>query len=66
MCYISSMKTALYRVLVNAGATEDKAMKASDELNDMGRRLERIDTKLNMLVVGVSILIALGAIDKVF
>ncbi|MCY4155402.1 MAG: hypothetical protein OXD47_03425 [Gammaproteobacteria bacterium] len=59
------MTTALYRVLVDAGATEDKAIKASDELNDMGRRLERIDTKLNMLVVGVSILIALGVIDKV-
>ncbi len=66
MCYNSSMTTALYRALVDAGATEDKAMKASDELNDMGRRLERIDTKLNMLVVGVSILIALGVIDKVF
>ena len=59
------MTTALYRALVDAGATEDKAIKASDELNDMGRRLERIDTKLNMLVVGVSILIALGVIDKV-
>ena len=41
-------------------------MKASDELNDMGRRLERIETKLNMLVVGVSILIALGVIDRIF
>ena len=56
----------LYRALVDAGAAEDKAMKASDELNDMGRRLERIDTKLNMLVVGVSMLIALGVIDKIF
>ena len=60
------MTTALYRALIDAGAAEDKAMKASDEINDMGRRLERIDTKLNMLVVGVSILIALGVIDKVF
>ena len=60
------MTTALYRALVDAGAAEDKAMKASDELNDMGRRLERIETKLNMLVVGVSILIALGVIDKIF
>lgn len=60
------MTTALYRALVDAGAAEDKAMKASDELNDMARRLERIETKLNMLVVGVSILIALGVIDKIF
>ena len=60
------MTTALYRALIDAGAAEDKAMKASDELNDMARRLERIETKLNMLVVGVSILIALGVIDKIF
>ena len=60
------MTTALYRALIDAGAAEDKAMKASDELNDMGRRLERIETKLNMLVVGVSILIALGVIDRIF
>ena len=60
------MTTALYRALIDAGAAEDKAMKASDELNNMGRRLERIETKLNMLVVGVSILIALGVIDRIF
>lgn len=60
------MTTALYRALIDAGAAEEKAMKASDELNDMARRLERIETKLNMLVVGVSILIALGVIDKIF
>lgn len=60
------MTTALYRALIDAGAAEDKAVKASDELNDVGRRLERIETKLNMLVVGVSILIALGVIDKIF
>ena len=60
------MTPALYRALIDAGAAEDKAMKASDELNDMGRRLERIETKLNMLVVGVSILIALGVIDRIF
>ena len=60
------MTTALYRALIDAGAAEDKAMKASDKLNDMARRLERIETKLNMLVVGVSILIASGVIDKIF
>ena len=65
MCRTSGMTTALYRAPVDAGAAEDKAIKASDGLNNMGRRLERIDTKLNILVIGVSILIALGVVDKV-
>lgn len=59
------MTTALYRALIDAGAAEDKAVKASDELDDMARRLERMETKLNVLLIGISILIALGVLDKV-
>jgi hypothetical protein len=61
------MLGALHRALVGAGATEDDARKAAEEVAGFENRLAKVEADLTLLkwMVGANIALNLGILGKV-
>ena len=58
------MSTYLYKALIEANASDATATEAAHEIDNYKQDVVALKTKVDILLVGVGILIALGVIDK--
>ena len=58
------MSTYLYKALIEADASDAAATEAAREIDTYKQDVVALKTKVDILLVGVGILIALGVIDK--
>ena len=58
------MSTYLYKALLEANASDDTATEAAQEIDTYKQDVIALKTKVDVLLVGVGILIALGVINK--
>ncbi|MDE0157928.1 MAG: hypothetical protein OXI88_16890 [Gammaproteobacteria bacterium] len=58
------MSTYLYKALIEANASDTAATEAAREIDSYKQDVVALKTKVDILLVGVGILIALGVIDK--
>ncbi len=58
------MSTYLYKALIEANASDDTATEAAREIDTYKQDVIALKTNVDILLVGVGILIALGVIDK--
>ena len=62
--YTDIMSTYLYKALIEANASDATATEAAHEIDNYKQDVVALKTKVDILLVGVGILIALGVIDK--
>ncbi len=58
------MSTLFYKAMIEAKVSEATATKAAAELDSYKRDVAALKTKVDMLLIGVGLLIALGVFDK--
>ena len=58
------MSTYLYKALIEANASDDTVTEAAQEIDTYKQDVIALKTKVDVLLVGVGILIALGVINK--
>lgn len=58
------MSTYLYKALIEANVSETTATDAAQEIDTYKQDVTALKTKVDILLVGIGILIALGVIDK--
>lgn len=63
-CYTDTMSTYLYKALIEANASDATATEAAHEIDTYKQDVIALKTKVDILLAGVGILIALGVIDK--
>ena len=63
-CYTDTMSTYLYKALIEANASDATATEAAHEIDTYKQDVIALKTKVDILLVGIGILIALGVIDK--
>ena len=58
------MSTHLYKALVEANASEATATEAAEEIDSYKQDVVALKTKVDIILIGIGILIALGILDK--
>ena len=59
-----NMSTHLYKALVEANASESTATEAAQEIDSYKQDVVALRTKVDIILIGIGILIALGILDK--